>query len=82
MKPDKRTTKKNEVQDNHAYLLHHKRSWVLDEGFSSLYIKAYQSSTSQNEVIKVEEIEGKPDESSIFNVHNKSDLIKKEDSAI
>ena len=81
MQGDKKTSGKNEVRYNHTCLLHHQKSWVFEEDIPSIYIKTYISSTSQNEVIKIEEMEGKPDESSVFEVdYNNIAFINEENT--
>ena len=80
MQADKKTSGKNEVPEAHTWVLHHQKSWVFEEDVPSIYIKRYLSSTSKNQVIKVEEMEEKPDESLIFKVDDSFVAIKKENS--
>ena len=82
MQPAGRARRKHEVWNSFTCLLHCKRTWVAEEDISSLYVQTYLSSTSQKEVIKVEEMEDKPEESTIFKPYNESDLIKNEDSVL
>ena len=61
-----------------TYLINHRRSWVLEGDIASYFIEKYLLSTSQNESIKVEELEDQSDEGSIFTIDNNIPFIKKE----
>ena len=58
------------------YLLHHKTSWVLEGEIASSYVEKFLLSTSENEVIKIEDLEDEPDECFIFTSDKNDALIK------
>ena len=65
----------NQLQMDASYLLHHKTSWLREGDI------AYLLSTSQNEEIKIEELDDEPDEGSILRSDKNAALIKNENPA-
>ena len=77
MQAGERKSGKNQVQMDSLCLLHHKTSWVLKGDIGFCFVNRYLLSPHQNEVIKIEELEDKPEEPSILTVDKNIALIKK-----
>ena len=72
-----RKSGKNQLHMDASYLINHKASWVPGGDIASSYFETYFLSTSQNEAIKVEELEDQQDDGSIFTIDNVA-FIKEE----